>query len=169
MAIVLADETACAAQAQVHEPRIADHDALQAQKLLRIDRLATRLGNGAPPALHAILRSVLALDDVARLGVVEEEERGGTRKDVLRHLGNDLAGTFRDVHSDEAIQLLRAEHQRTELGRSRQVVLHAVPRRGDGARLPLQLRIEDWDVGSPRCIGKVEPLSEEPLVEGTAA
>ena len=52
-------------QSEIDEAVIADDDLLQAQELVEVDWLASGLADGAAPALHAVLRRVFALDDVA--------------------------------------------------------------------------------------------------------
>lgn len=53
-AVPFADETALAMQTETDEPGITDHDALQAQQFVKIDRLPASLADGAAPPLDTI-------------------------------------------------------------------------------------------------------------------
>ncbi len=70
--IMLADKAALGSEAEPHEPGIADHDALEPKQLFQIERSATSIADGAAPALDTVLRRTLALDGVARLGILQE-------------------------------------------------------------------------------------------------
>ncbi len=47
--------------------RIADHEPLQSEQLIQVDRLATGFANGPAPTLNTILRRSLPLDGVGGL------------------------------------------------------------------------------------------------------
>ena len=64
---MLTDEPAVGAQAELYEALVADDDTLQAQQLALIEGSASRLADGAAPALNAVLWRPFAFDDVARL------------------------------------------------------------------------------------------------------
>src|SRR5690606_6420127 len=65
-AIMLADEAAFPAQAELDEPLIADDDPLQTQKFLVIERPAPSLTNGSSPSLNAVLWRTFTFNCVAR-------------------------------------------------------------------------------------------------------
>src|ERR1700722_20176601 len=65
LAVVLADEPAVMPQAQRHETRVADHDALQSTQLLQSERRTPGLADRPSPTLDAILRRPFAFDHVA--------------------------------------------------------------------------------------------------------
>ncbi|WP_201456078.1 hypothetical protein [Bradyrhizobium macuxiense] len=67
VAIVLADKADFLSGSQSHKALVGDHDALEAQKLLLIERCATSIANRTTPPLNAILGRPFALDHVAGL------------------------------------------------------------------------------------------------------
>jgi hypothetical protein len=69
-AVVFADKSPFLPKAQANKAGVADDDLLQAQQFLQIDRAATRLSDCTAPALNPVLRSVLALYRVTRLGIL---------------------------------------------------------------------------------------------------
>lgn len=62
-AVPFADETALVMQTETDEPGITDHDALQAQQFVKIDRLPASLADGAVPPLDT-LDQVIIRDDM---------------------------------------------------------------------------------------------------------
>lgn len=54
LAVMLTDEAAFVAKAELYEAGIADDDALQAQQLIAVKRLATGFADGTAPALDAV-------------------------------------------------------------------------------------------------------------------
>ena len=83
--IPAADKSSFVPETEMHEARIADHDLLQAEQFVEVQRLRARLTDRAAPALDAVLRGAFAFDDEARLGVLEQQERRGARHQILRH------------------------------------------------------------------------------------
>ena len=67
VAVVFADEAAFSAQAQAHEPLVADDDALEPQEFVERERRASGLADRPAPALNATLRRSFAFDDIAGL------------------------------------------------------------------------------------------------------
>ena len=145
--VMLADKAAFRAQAQIDKAVVADDDLLQAQELVEIDRLAAGLADGAAPALHAVLRRVLAFDDVARAGILQQQERGGAREQIGRHIGGHFLGAVGEIERDELLERRRAEHERAEFRRAGQVVADAVAGGIPAGARPLLLGIEGVDVG----------------------
>src|SRR3954470_14310969 len=66
-AIVFTDKAAFLAIAHFYKPFVTDHDALQTQKFLFVERRTPRFADSAAPSLDAILRRAFAFDDVTRL------------------------------------------------------------------------------------------------------
>ena len=126
-AVPFADETALVPQTETDEPGIADHDALQAQQFVEIDRLPAGLADGAAPPLDAVLRRMFTLDGETGPGVFQQQEGRRARQEVARDCCNGILRARAQVHGDEALQRLGAEHQRTEFRRTGQVVLYPVP------------------------------------------
>lgn len=124
--VVLANETALDPQAEPHEPGVPDNDALETQQLVGIDRLQTGLADGSAPSLDARLRPAFSFDGKAGLGVLEQQERGCPGDQVPGRGSDGLQRSRRQVHRRQTLQLLGPKHQRTELGRTGQIVLHAV-------------------------------------------
>ena len=95
LTIPVADEAAGAAQAELYEAGIADHDALQAAQFVEVERLPAGLADGLTPALHAIRGGALTLDGIARPRIVEQQESRGARQQVAwqRRGGGAGAGT----------------------------------------------------------------------------
>ena len=79
-----------------------------------IDRLLAGLADSACPSLDAILRGMFVLYGEARLRVLEKQEGGGAREQIVRHGGNGFLRAFPQIRGDEALKRAGAEHQRTE-------------------------------------------------------
>ena len=105
--IPVADKSSFVPEAELHEAGIADHDLLQAQQLVEVQRLLARLPDSAAPALDAILSRLLALDGKARPRVVEQQERGRARQHVTRYRCSYGLRARRQVQRDEVVQALR--------------------------------------------------------------
>ena len=65
VAIMLTDEAAFVAQAEMHEARVANDDALQPQQFVEVDRTAAGFADGPAPALDAVMRRILVLNGEA--------------------------------------------------------------------------------------------------------
>jgi hypothetical protein len=78
--------------------------------------------------LNPVLGRVFSFNDVAGLGILEQQERGGARQQVARHVGDDCAGTFREVGGNERLELVGAENERAEFRCAREVVPDTVTR-----------------------------------------
>jgi hypothetical protein len=166
VAVVHADEAVPAAQTQLHEARVADHDPLQPIELGKAQRTGCGLRNRLAPACRACPRRPLALDRKRGFGIVEQQEGRRTCQQIRTDAPDRVAGP--DVESAVAIGVQHRcpAHHRTECRRSRQVVDHAMP----GGRLTfgerkLQIGIDDRHRTHPSGVGKIEPRPGEPLVE----
>ena len=91
VAVVLADKAAVLAEAELHETLVPDYNALQAKKLLLVERCASSFANGAAPSLNSILRRPFSFYHIARLRVLQQKEGGGAGKQILRYLAHDSA------------------------------------------------------------------------------
>ena len=69
------------------------------------------------------------------------------------------------VHRNKSLHRISAKDQWTEFWRTRQVVLHSVPRGDFRAGCKLAVRIKDGRIGSAISIRKIEPPSGQPLTE----
>ena len=107
VAVVLADETALLAQAEMHEPRVANDGALQPQKLIEIDGAAAGFADGPAPAPNAVVRRILVLNGEARFGVLEQEESRRAREQVGRRLRDGGARARLQIARGQAPQRLR--------------------------------------------------------------
>ena len=147
------------------EAGVTDHDALQTQRFVKIDRLPPGLADGTAPSLDAVLRRMLTLDGETRLQVLEQQESGGARQQIARHGGNGFLRARPQVHGDKALQRFRAEHQRTKCWRAGQIVSDAVP----GRRLPgdrkLPIRIDDRRVSPAIGVREIKPRAGQPFME----
>jgi hypothetical protein len=101
--VVLADEAALLAEAELHETLIADHDALQAKKLLLVKRRAASLTDGAAPSLDTILRWPFTFDHIAGLRILQQQKCSRPRQQVLRNLADDRTSALLPVLRDEFI------------------------------------------------------------------
>ena len=166
VSIPLSDKSSLGPQTEVHEARIADHDALQALQFVDVEWVPAGLTDCSAPALDAILRGAFAFDDVARLGVLEQQKRGGARHQIRWHRGGDFLSAGAQVHFDEAVQTIGARHQGAELGCPWEVVLDpmacGIIRSGSGE---LEFRVDDRRIGSPIGVPQVESPAGEPFVE----
>ena len=71
LSVVPPDKAAFPAQAHRSEAPVFDHDLLETQEFLFVERVPARLANDTTPSLNPGLRRILALDGLARLGVIE--------------------------------------------------------------------------------------------------
>ena len=165
LAIPFADETALAAQSETDETGIADHDALQAQQFVEIDRLPARLADGPAPPLNAVLGWMLAFDGEAGPGILQQQKGRRSRQQVLGDRVDGLLRARLEFHRREAVQRPGAEHERTELRRTGQVVLDPVSPGDLGAGRKLTVRIDDRRVGSTVGVRQIEPVSGQPFIQ----
>ncbi len=163
--VVPADKSAFGAQAQTHEPVIADHDMLESNQPIQVDGSPAGLTDSSAPALNAGVSRALALDRVARPGTLHEQESGCTGQQVLRHRSHDLPRPLRETKADEFLECFRAPDERTEVRYARQVVPGAVPCGVLARNSPLLLRVDNRHIVAPCGVGKVQSLPGEPLVE----
>src|SRR5579859_1357883 len=103
IAVMLADEATLLAKAELHEALVADHDALQAKKLLLVERHAARLTDGAAPPLDTILRWPFTFDHIAGLRIFQQQKCSRPRQQVLRNLADDRTSALLPVLRDEFI------------------------------------------------------------------
>ena len=74
--VVFADKSTFLPESESHKPGVADQDLLQAQKFAPIDPVSSRFPDGTPPTLDPALRSVLSLDGVTRLRILQHHASG---------------------------------------------------------------------------------------------
>ena len=160
-----ADESAFGPETELHEARIADHDALQALQFVDVERGLTGLPDRVAPALDAILRRLLTLYGKARSRVAEQQERSRARQHVTRYCRHDVACAGRQVQRDELVQPFGAVHQRAEARCAGEVVLDAVARGILGGGRELQFGVHDRWISTSVGVRQVEPPSGEPLVQ----
>ena len=85
LAVVLTDKSAFGPQPQMNEAVVSDHNAMQTQEFVLVDRLLPGLANGAGPTLDAVLRRMLALNGVTGLRILDKQEGGRAREQIARH------------------------------------------------------------------------------------
>src|ERR1700733_3404464 len=66
IAVMFSDKTTFVSKSKLHEARVADHDGLQPQELLKIDRASSSLSDRLTPAPDPILRRALTFDGETR-------------------------------------------------------------------------------------------------------
>jgi hypothetical protein len=126
-AIMPTHESLLMAQAKAYEPLISNDYALEPQQLIDIERRPSCLTDGPPPALDSILRGPFSLDDVTGLGILEQKESSGARKQTTRNLVDGRARALGQIHLDKLVERRGVKNQRTKIGRAGQVIPDAVP------------------------------------------
>ena len=95
LTIVLANEATFVAQSQANEAGIADETALEAEKLIEIQRGLACLTDRLTPTLDSASGRPFSLDGKAGLRVLQEQEGGGSGDNVRRNGCDRVAGSCR--------------------------------------------------------------------------
>ncbi len=90
LVIALAEENAVRPQARPREARVLDQHAMQAQDLVKRQRVLAGLQHGAAPPLQPAARRLLAFDLEAGAAVREQKETGRARDDIRAGAADDL-------------------------------------------------------------------------------
>ena len=156
-AVMLADKAALFPQAELHESRVADDDALQsaAARRHRADAGPPRRWPG--PISGCGPAAALAFDGVAGLGILQTAGRPPCAREDRAARRDDAARARAGPCVDERFERLRSKDQRAELRRARQIVADAVPRRIFARSGPLLLGIDDGTTRARRSIRQVKP------------
>ena len=163
--VVLADKSAFGAQAQTHEPVVADHNVLEPKQFIEVNGLPAGLTHSAAPALNAVVRRALALDRIARLGILQEQECGCAGQQAARNRSDDRPRPLREIEVDEFLECFRAPDERAAIRCARQVVPDTMSRRVLARDRPLLLGVDGRDIVAPCGVRKVQTLPGEPLVK----
>ena len=101
IAVMFTDKTSFLPESKLHEARVADHDGLQPQELLKIDGPSSSLGDGLPPAPDPILRRALSFNGETRSRVLQEQEGRGAHEQILGHGRDGFLRALGQIHGSK--------------------------------------------------------------------
>ena len=127
--------------------------------------MAASFADSTTPPLNPVLWRTLAFDRVAGPRVFQEKECSRAREQVPGDICDDRAGAIGQIHRDERLEPLRAEDQRAEISRSRQVIFNAISGSVFTFRRELLFGINYRHVATALCIWQIQPIACEPFIQ----
>ena len=122
--VALAKENAVRPQAGLREARVLDQHAMQAQNLIKRERVFSGLHNRPAPPLQPAARRLFAFDLEAGAAVSKQKETGRARDDVSACASDHLVRFVPKRAGAEIRERLRPANDGAEGRRSEQVVAH---------------------------------------------